>query len=51
MTRPTRLLLGALLCATLAAPHASRAELGCAPGTAAPLGGLVDEIAALPEGG
>jgi Bacterial Ig-like domain len=51
MTRHRRLLLGALLCAAMAAPHASRAELGCAPGTGAPLTDLVDEIAALPEGG
>jgi len=51
MTSHRRLLLGALMCAMLAAPPASRAELGCAPGTGAPLTDLVDEIAALPEGG
>lgn len=45
------LLLGALLCATLAAPTSTRAEIGCTPGTGAALTDLVDEIAALPEGG
>jgi len=37
--------------AAICAPSTARAEFGCGPGTSANLSSLVDEIAAMPEGG